>query len=225
VTRPASRLGRRQRAEPRSWGRLAGAALLGYLAGTLPSADIATRLVAGDDTDLRDEGSGNPGATNAGAVLGYGWGLGVMAADVGKAAVACGVGQRMAGADGANVAGAAAVVGHCYPVTHGFQGGKGVAASVGQCAVTFPAYVPIDVGVALATAVLPWWRQRAFATIVVSSAFWVGGGVLWWRKGWPNLYGPRPSASLPAAAAVSSLVIISKFVQASRSHPEAGNET
>ena len=205
----------------RSWARLVGAALVGYVAGTLPSADIATRLATDGAAELRAEGSGNPGATNAASVLGYGWGLGVMAADIGKAAAACATGRAIAGADGANVAGAAAVVGHCYPAHNGFKGGKGVAASVGQCAMTFPAYFPIDVGVALATAVVPWWRRRAFATTVISSACWVGGGVLWWRKGWPNVYGPEPSASLPAAAAVSSAVIITKFVQASRAQPES----
>ena len=197
--------------------------MVGYVAGMLPSADIATRLATGGDTDLREEGSGNPGATNAGAVLGYGWGLGVMAADIGKAAAACGVGRRLAGGDGANVAGTAAVIGHCYPAHNGFKGGKGVAASVGQCAATFPAYFPFDVGVALATAVVPWWRQRAFATIVVSSTCWVGGGLLWWRKGWGNAYGPEPSAALPAASAVSSIVIVAKFLQAARSRSGSGN--
>jgi glycerol-3-phosphate acyltransferase PlsY len=190
--------------------------VIGYLAGTLPSADIATRLATGGSTDLREQGSGNPGATNAGSVLGYGWGLGVMVADIGKAAAACAVGRRLAGADGANVAGTAAVIGHCYPVQNGFRGGKGVAASVGQCAATFPAYFPIDAGVAVATAVLPWWRHRAFAATVVSSASWVAGSVLWWRRGWPNLYGPEPTASLPIASALSSAVIMTKFIQAAR---------
>jgi glycerol-3-phosphate acyltransferase PlsY len=206
----------RKARQRRDWGRLIGSAAVGYVAGTLPSADIATRLATGGDTDLRSEGSGNPGATNAGSVLGYGWGLGVMAADIGKAAAACGVGRRLAGGDGANVAGAAAVVGHCYPAHNGFRGGKGVAASVGQCAMTFPAYFPIDAGVAVITAIVPWWRHRAFAATVVSSACWVGGSVLWWRKGWPNVYGPEPSGSLPAAAALSSAVMITKFVQAGR---------
>lgn len=200
-----------------------GSAVVGYLAGTLPSADIATRLATRGEIDLREAGSGNPGATNAGAVLGYGWGLGVMAADIGKAAAACGVGRRLAGADGANVAGTAAVVGHCYPVHNGFKGGKGVAASVGQCLATFPAYFPIDVGVALATALVPWWKHRAFAATAVSSAAWVGGGVLWWRKGWTNAYGPEPAASLPIASAVSSAVVMAKFVQGERRKADAGN--
>ena len=119
--------------------RLAAAAVGGYLAGTLPSADIAARLATGGATDLREAGSGNPGAANAIGVLGAKWGYGVMAADIAKGAVACGVGRRVAGPTGAHVGGTAAVVGHCYPVWNGFRGGKGVAPSVGQCVATFPA--------------------------------------------------------------------------------------
>jgi len=111
------------------------------------------------------------------------------------------------------VGGAAAVVGHCLPVWNGFRGGKGVAASVGQCAVTFPVYVPIDLGVAWFTSTRR-FRQRAFTATAVSCAAWVAGGVLWWRRGWPNAWAPRATAALPAASAVSSVVILGKFLQA-----------
>jgi glycerol-3-phosphate acyltransferase PlsY len=47
---------------------LAGAA--GYLAGSIPSADIATRLAGTSVNDLRAAGSGNPGALNASVLLG-----------------------------------------------------------------------------------------------------------------------------------------------------------
>src|SRR6187200_112525 len=50
--------------------RLAAAAATGYLAGTLPSADLAARLATGGAADLRTTGSGNPGAANAINVLG-----------------------------------------------------------------------------------------------------------------------------------------------------------
>jgi acyl phosphate:glycerol-3-phosphate acyltransferase len=106
------------------------------------------------------------------------------------------------------------VIGHCYPVTSGFKGGKGVGASVGQCLATFPAYFPIDIGVAAVTASNPRWKQRAFAATAVSSAAWVLGGALWWRKRWPNLWGPCPSVALPIANLVSSAVIARKFVAA-----------
>ena len=194
--------------------RLAAAAVTGYLAGTIPSADVASRLATGGSTDLRATGSGNPGAANAMKVLGPGWGYAVMAADVGKGAAACTAGRRLAGDTGAHVSGTAAVVGHCFPVWNGFRGGKGVATSAGQCLATFPAYTAIDLGVAAATASSPRWKQRAFAATAVASACWVGGATLWWRRGWPNLWGPSPSAALPAAAAASSAVILYKFATA-----------
>jgi acyl phosphate:glycerol-3-phosphate acyltransferase len=190
---------------------LVGAAAAGYLLGTVPSADIAARLATGGGTDLRHAGSGNPGAANAIAVLGPRFGYAVMAADIAKGAAACAAGRVAAGGWGAHVAGTAAVVGHCFPVWNGFRGGKGVAASVGQCLATFPAYVPIDLAVAALTAASPRWKRRAFATTAVASTAWVVGGVIWWRRGWPNLWGPRPSAALPAAAAASSAVILYRF--------------
>lgn len=84
-----------------------------------------------------------------------------MAADIAKGAVASRIGRRLAGDIGQHVAGVAAVVGHCYPVTKDFRGGKGVGCSVGQCLATFPAYLPIDVAVAAAVAMWVWWRMVA----------------------------------------------------------------
>jgi len=73
----------------------------------------------------------------------------------------------------------------------------------------------IDLGVAALTAAGP-WRQRAFAVTAVASAAWIAGGVLWWRRGWTNLWGPRPTAALPLASAASSAVILYKFASARR---------
>ncbi len=198
---------------------LAAAAALGYLVGTAPSADLACRLASSGATDLRSVGSRNPGANNAGKHLGKGWGYGVMAADIAKGALACTAGRVTAGPGGAHVAGVAAVVGHCYPLWSGFRGGKGVATSVGQCAATFPAWSVVDLLVAWAGAVAPqrwygsvddtrWWRRRHVGATVVSSSAWVAASTLWWRRGWPNMWGPRPSAALPLAAAATSAVIL-----------------
>ena len=191
--------------------RLIAAATTGYALGTIPSADVAARLATRGVTDLRDAGSGNPGAANAMAVLGKGWGYAVLIGDVTKGAAACATGRRLAGDVGAHVGGTAAVVGHCLPVWNGFRGGKGVAASAGQCLATFPVYFPIDLGVALATAR---WRRQALTATVAASLTWVGAGVVWWRRGWPNLWGPQPSAALPLAAVATSGVILSRFMAA-----------
>lgn len=190
----------------------------GYLIGTIPSADTAARLATGGATDLRTEGTGNPGAVNAMAVLGKGWGWGILAADATKGVAACALGRRVAGPVGAHVAGSAAVVGHCFPVWNGFRGGKGVAVSLGQCLATFPVYLPVDLGVAWAVGK---WRGRTFPGTAAGCATWVLAGLLWWRAGWPNAWGPRPSAVLPATAAFSSAVILYKFATATPPAPAA----
>ena len=197
---------------------IAGAAAAGYLLGTVPSADVAVRL-AGSSADLRTEGTGNPGGANALVVLGKTWGYGVMLADMAKGAAACGVGRRLGGTAGAHVAGTAAVVGHCFPVWNGFRGGKGVAASVGQCVATFPVYVPVDLGLAWLTATPQWGRTVGTRTLVataIASTTWVAAATIWWRRGWPNAWAPQPTAGLPVAAAASSAVILSRFASAVR---------
>jgi acyl phosphate:glycerol-3-phosphate acyltransferase len=194
--------------------RLAGAGALGYLVGTFPTADIVARRASGGTVDLRSSGTGNPGGANALKVLGAKAGVAVIAGDVAKGALACAIGGTVAGPVGAHLAGTASVVGHCFPVWNGFRGGKGVAAGVGQCLATFPAYFPIDLAVAAATMSMPRWKQRAFTATLVSSAAWVLGAVVWWRRQWPNLWGPRPTGGLPVAAVVSSVVIAYRFATA-----------
>lgn len=200
---------------------LARAATIGYLVGTFPSADLATKLALGRSGDLRAVGTGNPGAANAARVLGAGWGGAVMAGDVAKGALASAAGRRTAGDPGAHVAGVAAVAGHCWPIWTGFRGGKGVATSVGQCLMTFPAYVPIDMTVAVATALSPRWKARAHAATAVASCTWVASAAVWsWRR-WPTLWGPAASPALPAAAAATSAMVLYRFAaereQANRS--------
>lgn len=194
--------------------RLVAAAGIGYAAGTIPSAELATR--AAGRGDIRALGTGNPGAANAIKELGPRWGYAVLAADVTKGAVAARFGRALAGDPGAHVGATAAVAGHCYPVQRRFQGGKGVATSVGQCLTTFPAYFLPDLALAGLTGALPWWRQRAHAATAVSAAAWTLAGVLWWRRGWSNLWGPAPSAALPLAAATSSAMILRRFRSAAR---------
>jgi glycerol-3-phosphate acyltransferase PlsY len=198
--------------------RLSGAALLGYLMGTIPSADAVSRVVTGSGGDLRLKGTRNPGAANALVVLGKRWGYSIMAADIAKGTAACMAGRRLAGDTGAHVAGTAAVVGHCFPAWNGFKGGKGVAVSLGQCLATFPVYVPVDLVVAGAT-VAGRWRSRTFVTTVVASSVWVAASALWWRRGWPNAWGPKPGPALPVANLLTTLVILYKFVSARRLTP------
>ena len=190
---------------------LASAVAAGYVIGMFPTADLAARIASKGTVDLRHAGSGNPGGMNAAQVLGAGWGLAVIVSDIAKGALACVVGHAFAGGNGACWAGTAAVVGHCFPVWNRFRGGKGVAASVGQCLATFPAYFPIDLFVAVITAMR---KRRAFTATTVSSIAWIACAGAWWKWRLANAWGPTPNGALLASTIVSSGVIFYKFWEA-----------
>jgi acyl phosphate:glycerol-3-phosphate acyltransferase len=201
--------------------RLVAAAALGYLLGTVPSADVVSRLASGGRVNLREVGSRNPGAVNAGRALGAMALRAVVVADVAKAYAGCATGRAVAGDLGAHVAGVAAVAGHCYPVWNGFDGGKGVATSFGQCLYTFPAAAPVDLALALGVARVPGLRRPGIASTVVASSSWLLLSLVWWRRRLPNSWGPPPSAALFLANCATVGVIASRFVTAHRrGHPD-----
>ena len=114
------------------------AAIPAYLLGTFPTAILVAR--AGGH-DVMAEGSHNPGASNVARLMGWKAGLLVMAGDLAKGAIAAGVGLAVAGRGAAFVLGILAVLGHTYPVTRHFKGGKGVATAGGMLAVLYPLIV------------------------------------------------------------------------------------
>jgi acyl phosphate:glycerol-3-phosphate acyltransferase len=196
--------------------RIGIAALTGYLAGMFPTADIVTGFVAKRSgnkiVDLRTTGTGNPGALNAAKTLGWKWGALVLAGDAVKGALASLAGRALAGDGGAYAAGSGAVVGHCAPVWSGFRGGKGLATSAGTSLVCFPAYMPIDLGLAAGTLALS--KGRAGAATYVASAVFIAASFYWWRAKKGNLWGPKPSAGLPLYAITSSAIIAYRFLTA-----------
>lgn len=189
------------------------AAALGYLAGSIPSADIVSRIATRGNVDLHEEGSGNPGALNAAKVLGTRWGLVVLAADIAKGAVAGVIGRTIGGDNGAYAAATTAIAGHIAPPWTGFRGGKGVATSAGACLAVFPAYVPLDLAVAGAGAA---GSQQADRATEVACLVWLASALVWWRARLPNLWGPEPGPGLAAFAAVGSGMILWKFRSAAR---------
>jgi glycerol-3-phosphate acyltransferase PlsY len=114
------------------------AAMGGYLLGSIPFGLVLTR-VAGVG-DIRQIGSGNIGATNVLRTGRKDLALATLLLDAGKAAAALLLARAFADVAGFSaeqqrelglVAGAAAFIGHCYPVWLGFKGGKGVATFFG----------------------------------------------------------------------------------------------
>ena len=195
----------------RTWLRAqAVAAGVGYLLGSIPTADVAARHATNGAVDLRAAGSRNPGALNAIHSLGPGWGVVVGIADVAKGVMACAFGRTVAGDVGAHVAGSAAVAGHCYPVWSGFRGGKGVATALGQSLATMPAAFPVELVVGALGAVVP-AQRRSFAVVAGLTAGWVGSAMFWWRQRRPNAWGCEPSPAMPIAATVSSAIVLRRF--------------
>ena len=105
---------------------------------------------------------------------------------------------------GCLAAGLAAILGHNFTPFLRFRGGKGVATSFGQCLYTFPAYAPFDVALATTVARLPGLRRPALVSVAVSSVAWLAASVVWWRRGFSSLWGPRPSAARSSRGVAAS---------------------
>jgi glycerol-3-phosphate acyltransferase PlsY len=114
--------------------------LASYLLGSIVGSLLVGRLRGG--VDIRTLGSGNAGGTNALRTQGKSFALWVLVIDIGKGwlatrlvapmllpAVAAAPEQLRAWVPAA--CGVAVIVGHVYPLWHGFRGGKGVATLVG----------------------------------------------------------------------------------------------
>jgi glycerol-3-phosphate acyltransferase PlsY len=102
---------------------------LGYLLGAIPFGLLLSRgLGLGN---LRRIGSGNIGATNVLRTGNKGAAAGTLLLDAAKGAAAVLLARALSGEDAAQLAGLAALVGHCFPVWLRFRGGKGVATFLG----------------------------------------------------------------------------------------------
>ena len=118
--------------------------ILSYLLGSISGSLLLGRL---KKVDIRGQGSGNAGGTNAFRTQGLVFAIGVVLIDVGKGFLAAwwipsmDFGGSELAIDPAllvMVCGFAAVLGHCFPIWHGFRGGKGAATVVGALIVIEP---------------------------------------------------------------------------------------
>lgn len=169
---------------------------LGFLLGSLPCGFWLARAKG---VDIRNQGSGNIGATNVGRILGKEWGYLVFALDACKGWLAVWLSAEFlqAGDTGSVLTGMAAVAGHVFSPWLNFKGGKGVATSAGVVLALAPT-------VLAATAVI--WglsfaakRIVSVASLVAATAFpflvmwlepgrsalwlasWALAGLVWYR--------------------------------------------
>jgi glycerol-3-phosphate acyltransferase PlsY len=166
--------------------------LLGYAVGSVPFAFLLARRAG---IDVRVAGSGNVGAANVVRTSGLPLGVTVMALDIVKGAAtvlaayaAVGSIQSMA------AAGAAAVVGHVYPIWLRFHGGKGVAVAAGAFAVLAPlatvaATLVFVIAVGLTRVIS---LGSVAATLTLPPAAWAAGA---------------PTSVMLAASGIASLIL------------------
>ena len=96
----------------------------GYLLGSLSASIFLSRTAWGGD--VRGKGSCNAGATNMARVYGLGAGFLTLGCDMLKTIAATWLGSLLLGDVGLALGGICAMIGHCFPVFHGFKGGKGI---------------------------------------------------------------------------------------------------
>lgn len=110
--------------------------VLGYFAGAIPMGYLVGRLY---HIDIRHQGSGNIGATNAQRTLGTKAGILVLVLDLAKVLLVLFAGVFLQlPREVLLLTAAAAIIGHDWPIYLRFKGGKGVAVSAGMLVFFYP---------------------------------------------------------------------------------------
>jgi glycerol-3-phosphate acyltransferase PlsY len=119
------------------WSLLAGAAF-----GSIPFGFLAGRLRS---IDIRQHGSGNIGFTNVQRTIGWSWGVPVLLLDVAKGLVPTAVAHDFGLMP--PLVGIGAVLGHVFCPWLRFNGGKGVATTIGVTAFLCPRSLLVGLGI------------------------------------------------------------------------------
>lgn len=138
--------------------------VLGYFLGAIPIGIFAGRAFAG--IDPREAGSRNIGFTNVLRVAGKAAGIVTLIGDMGKGASVIYLARVLIGpaaGDSILAGGAAAILGHMFPVFLRFNGGKGVATALGVLLAAEPAIGGCLIAVWLTTAAI--WRMSSLAAL------------------------------------------------------------
>ena len=157
--------------------------LISYFIGSIMGAMVVGALRGG--IDIRTMGSGNAGGTNALRTQGLLFAIAVVVIDIGKgivgAAVVPGLEVPFVATDPqvsrvwlTLCCAAAAVIGHVWPVYHGFKGGKGAATFVGTLVVLGPALIVVVLLVWAIVLVASGYVGLASMTAALSLPVWLG---------------------------------------------------
>lgn len=149
-----------------------------YLCGSISFSILVGKLRGVND--IRTEGSGNAGATNAFRVLGPKWGLLVVLLDMLKAAMPLKLIEYFVlipRSPWLIPLIAALLVGHLFPVFHKFKGGKGVAVLAGSLTALFPLLGLCAFCLMLVIILI--WKMVSLAALVVAFLLPIGYTVLY----------------------------------------------
>jgi acyl phosphate:glycerol-3-phosphate acyltransferase len=169
------------------------AVLAAYLIGGIPFGLIVVKLMRG--ADVREEGSGNIGATNVLRTTGPAAGVLTLVLDAAKAFVAVRLADRLTGGNELwmSFAALAVLLGHAYSIWLRFKGGKAVASFVGAFAYLTP--VPLLAVVLLFVFVVAWTRYLSLGSIVAAGLFPVACWMIL-HPAWPVLVSALGAAVL-----------------------------
>ena len=145
-----------------------GLVAFAYFVGSIPFAFIFVRYVTG--RDVRCEGSGNVGATNALRSAGWKVGVAVTVLDIAKGSLAVWA-MMVFNPESAWLAAArlAVVAGHCFPPWLLFRGGKGVATGFGAFLIIAPLSALAALGVWIV--MLAAFRWVSLASMTATASF------------------------------------------------------
>jgi glycerol-3-phosphate acyltransferase PlsY len=158
---------------------LAGAALIGYMMGSLPIGYVLVYLFKGED--LRRNGSGRTGGSNAmraaGVWVGVLTGIGDMAKGAGAIWIVRALVADPAVLPWAQVLGGAlTVVGHNWSIFLGWKGGAGTGPNVGVTAAFSPPLAIVLIVLGIATLLLTGYASMI--SLVIAVAIPVGLGIV-----------------------------------------------
>ena len=156
---------------------------LAYFLGSVMGALVIGALRGG--IDIRNQGSGNAGGTNALRTQGPAFAAGVMLIDVGKGILAVAVLPRLplplTGTDASvepalvlHAVALGAILGHVFPIWYEFRGGKGGATAAGLLLYLAPPLGAGIVGLWLALVFFVGFVGLATMVATLTAAVWLG---------------------------------------------------
>jgi glycerol-3-phosphate acyltransferase PlsY len=146
--------------------------ITGYIFGSIPNAVIIAKI---KKVNIRNIGSGNPGAGNVAREIGKIWGILVFVLDVLKAIIPMLIADKilLLSLFWAGITGLCAVIGHCYSLFLHFKGGKGAASSGGVMIYLFPKFSIIAIIAFFLLQKIPRTLKNFLPVFLISLGLWI----------------------------------------------------